>query len=354
MSNRNKFTIPLALRGLSKRNNVEMLVVGGDIGGTKPNLAVYEALNGLLTVKHKASYPSADYTSVLTMLDGFLAEAGVSPVSICLGVAGPVMHGKVKLTNLSYTIDSEEIARHYGLASVTLINDLEATAYGLPQLDRDQVITLIGEEDIQPGNMAILAPGTGLGEAGLFWDGECYRPFATEGGHCNFAPRTDLDVELFQWLRSQYGVVSWERVLSGPGIASIHQFLVEVKKRSVSAAHAEAVQYASESKNLPALISGAALENAEPVCIEAMQLFVQYLAHESANLVLKMKATGGLLLGGGIPPKISSLLTSGQFTEAYLDAGAMRHLIEDVPVYIINNDRAALLGAGNFAAYGKA
>ena len=343
---------PLSLKGYERRKNTEQLVLAGDIGGTKTILAVFSVKAGEFTLLRSQRFASANYKNFIDILEEFILEEEKGAVRhFCLGVAGPVFSNKVNLTNLDYTIDADEIAAHFGLEDVTLINDLEATAYGLSLLSKENIIPIIQPDEKPYGNMAIIAPGTGLGEAGMYFDGEEYHVFPTEGGHCDFAPRTALDMAMYNYLQNKFGVVSVERVLSGPGIISIHEFLVEDMERPVSENYREEFNAASE-KYKPAFISSAAVEKKEAVCIEAMEIFVRHLARESANLVLKMKATGGLFIGGGIPPKIIDLLSGGLFRTSFLDAGVMVHLIEKVPVYIIQNEQTALLGAANYAAFG--
>jgi glucokinase len=194
--------------------------------------------------------------------------------------------------------------------------------------------------------MSIIAPGTGLGEAGLYWDGSGYRPFPTEGGHCDFAPRLEIDIELLRYLQSLYGIVSWERLIAGPAIQDIFRFLCMKKKQQLPAWLTE-----DPSKDESALISNAAINKTDPVAIETMDLFVRYLAHESANLVLKMKSTGGLFLAGGIPPKIAPLICDPSFIKNYLDCDRMQHVLKDVPIRIVLNHKAPLLGSACYAAY---
>ncbi|NII26866.1 glucokinase [Pseudoflavitalea sp. X16] len=343
--------IPLAL---PRRNAVPatgIRVLAGDIGGTKTNLAVYQVMPEGIKLLQGARYPSAEYQSLIILIKHFLAENNLRlPDRISLGVAGPVLNGKVDITNLTWVLDQAEIARDTGVKEVVLINDLEAMAYGLAALQAEDFITIHGGKEGAVGNMAIIAPGTGLGEAGLYWNGKAYFPFPTEGGHCDFSPRTDLDMELCKYLQQQGEVVSWEKVIAGPAITSIYTFLRDVKKREEPAWLAE--QLAKE-KDDSAVISQNALHNKAAICVETMDLFVRYIARETANLVLKMKATGGIFLGGGIPPKIAPLLLQEAFYRHYMDCDRMQHLLEGVPIRIIKNDKTGLLGAAFYGAYGE-
>ena len=324
-------------------------VLAGDIGGTKTNLAFYQATETGLNMLNAGRYPSADFTSCTAILQQFLSDNQCpSPDRICLGVAGPVLDGKVNLTNLSWDIDIKEVKSVMGVEAVFLLNDLESMAYGLAGLTEQDLITLHAGNENSTGNMAIIAPGTGLGEAGLYWNGANHFPFPTEGGHTDFAPRTDLDYELLKFLQNEYGVVSYEKVVAGPAIVDIYRFLRDVKKMEEPAWLQQALEQEQQDS---AVISGAAIEQKAAICVETMALFVRYLAREASNLVLKMKATGGLFLGGGIPPKIAPLLLQPQFMEHYMDCDRMQHLLETVPIRIIKNDKTGLIGAAYYGAF---
>ena len=324
-------------------------VLAGDIGGTKTNLAFYHATDSGLKMVETGRYPSAEYASCVAIMQQFLSEKKCPlPDRICLGVAGPVLNGKVNLTNLSWDIDIQEVKKSMGVEAVFLLNDLESMAYGLAGLTDEDFITLHPGNENSTGNMAINAPGTGLGQAGLFWNGKNHFPFPTEGGHADFSPRTDDDIALLKYLQKEYGIVSWEKVVAGPAIVDIYRFLRDVKKMEEPEWLKE--ELAKESPD-SAVISGAAIENKSAICVQTMELFVRYLARESSNLVLKMKATGGLFLGGGMPPKIAPLLLQKQFMEHYMDCDRMQHLLENVPIRIIKNDKAGLIGAAWYGAY---
>lgn len=337
--------IPLAFGKTTLAAN-EVIVLAGDIGGTKTNLALYAFTDKKFRVLEQAHYSSADFGSVTDLLQHFLQQ-GQSSAVISLGVAGPVVDGKAKITNLSWQIDSREIQTTTGVPQVVLINDLEALAYGLVAITNDNVYELRIAKKQVPGNMAVIAPGTGLGEAGLYWDGKCYHPFATEGGHSDFAPRTDMDVELYRYLQQQFGHVSWERLISGPGIVNIYRFLRDVKKMEVPAELSAAMQKEEDA----ATISKHAASGTCVICTETMQLFFSYLAVECTNLALKFKATGGVYIGGGIIPKTMDLLKTDAFNNTFLDAGRMRHLLENVPVHVLLDDKMALTGAAYYGAY---
>src|SRR5579862_1745751 len=324
-------------------------VLAGDVGGTKTNLAIFRVTKKSVSVLLEKKYHSSKYPSCIDIIEQFIKEENLpKPDRICLGVAGPVVQGKVEITNLNWDLDIKEVMERLGLTEVALINDLEATAYGLAALTEKDMISIHKGSEQNKGNMAIIAPGTGLGEAGLFWDGNAYHPFPTEGGHSDFCPRSESDFELHSFLQKKYGIVSWEKVVAGPGIHDIYLFLISKKKSKQPVW----ITNAFKKDDPSSIISHAALHNKDKACVEAMQFFVRFLARESSNLVLKMKATGGLFLGGGIPPKIVPLLKKKSFFENYLNCDRMQNLVKAVPIKIIANDKTALLGAAYYGAYG--
>lgn len=349
-SNTAKFLVPLAFPRMAAFIKKSICVLAGDVGGTKTNLALFKVQNCQLERLCASSYHSKEYNSLADVIHQFLQEhPDIKPERVCIGVAGPVIQGKVELTNLNWQVDIREIGQSLGIDETALLNDLEATAYGLAGLQEKDLFSIRSGDFERGGNMAVLAPGTGLGEAGLFWNGETYHPFATEGGHCDFAPRTEMDMELLQYLQKQVEVVSWEHVVSGPGIFNIYRFLRDEKGREEPAWLSEKLE---EADDPTAVVSEAATEGRGEICRETMRHFVRYLAHEACNLVLKLKASGGLFLGGGIPPKITHLLLEERFYTHYLHCDRMQDLVESVPVCVIQNDKTALLGAAFYGAYG--
>jgi glucokinase len=328
--------------------NNKQIILGGDVGGTKVNLAIFEADSSHVRMIRSSTYHSSGSPSVNDILKQFLKEnPDYHPESICLGVAGPVFEGRVDVTNLPWHVDANEIAAATGIFKVILLNDLEVTAYGIAGLEEKDFYVLHGGDPDAGGNISILSPGTGLGEAGLFWDGQSHHPFATEGGHCDFSCRTEDDLQLHDYMLKKFKVVSWESIIAGPAIHSIYEFLCEVKKQPVNPTIAEKIKNEDPS----AIISEAAVNGTDPVCVEAMRIFVRNLARECCNLILKMKSTGGLYLAGGIPPKIISLLSNSYFYENLLDCDRMQDLVKKVPVKVILNDKAPMIGAGWYGAY---
>ena len=324
-------------------------ILAADIGGTKTSLGLFEVGRDTLSLLHEATFPSKEDGTFEEIVTKFpYGKESVSSV-LSIGVAGPVADNHVKLTNLAWELEGKQLQRNLGIDHVVIINDLEATAYGLTGLVEDDLATIFDPGEASVGNMTILAPGTGLGEAGLFWDGEAYRPFATEGGHSDFAPQTDLDLELYTHLKDEVGNPSWEDVVSGPGIYRIYRFLRDVKGHKEPAWLTENFKESDPAS----VISHAAMRDLDATCIKAMELFVSYMAREATSLVLKHKATGGLLLGGGIPPRIYPLLRTALFRQQFITNSHMTELLEKVPIKVILNSKAALIGAAYYGAYGQ-
>lgn len=322
----------------SKASHKSSMVLAGDIGATKTNLALFKVEGDSVATLQETEYKSHDYKNIIELTDTFIKDFPI-PDSICFGVAGPVLDGHAKLSNLMWEIDSDELSNHFGVKNVRLINDLEATAYGLAMLNEKDVAVIHSGNEAPVGNAAVIAPGTGLGEAGLYWDGNYYHPFATEGGHSDFAPRNEFDFELQTFLQKKFGHVSWERLVCGPGIVNIYQFLRDEKQRE----EPEWLKGKFKNADAAAVISQHVKQS--EICKETMQVFIRYLAYESANLVLKLKATGGLFIGGGIAPQIVSLLENNVFYSSFCQSGRLNYLLEMVPVKIILNTKTALLGA---------
>lgn len=339
--------IPILYSDRLQQSTTERTVLAADIGGTKANLALYTiSAAGLRPVVSK-QYHSQTFSSVGDIFKTFFKETGADkPASICAGVAGAIVNGKAQLVNLPWGISIAEVVAATGVQKVTLLNDLEANSYGLAMLKDEDFITLY-EGTGYPGNGAIIAPGTGLGEAGLFWDGQFYRPFATEAGHCDFAPRTDLDAELHNYLKKIHGIVSWEHLVSGPGIHSIYNFLRDIK----GMAEPQWLREHMRAEDPSAAISESAINGTSDICVETMQLFVQYTARVCTIAALKLKATGGIFLSGGIPPKTAQLFKQKIFIDTFLTCDRQQSLVEIVPIKIIMNDKAPMYGAAFYGAY---
>ena len=320
-------------------------VLAGDIGGTKTRLASIEVMGNRVRIVREASYPSQNFASFDLLLSDFLS-GNTSPLHAAFGVAGPVQGRVVQATNLPWRMDADGLQMQFGFKHCTLLNDLEATAYGLPALDSCDLLTLQAGSVNPLGNAAVIAPGTGLGEAGLYWDGKSHLPFATEGGHASFSPGNELEIALLQHLQQQRQHVSWERVVSGVGLLGLHEFLLQYRQVAVPQWLADEMQ----NGDAAAAISKAALAGEDAICVETLDCFVRMLGAEAGNLALKVMSKSGIYIGGGIAPKILSKLTDGVFMEAFLNKGRMRHLLQAMPVRVILNDRAALYGPALRAA----
>ncbi|MBK7937171.1 MAG: glucokinase [Lewinellaceae bacterium] len=320
-------------------------LLAADVGGTKTILALIEIHDGDASFIKETVYPSRQFGSLAEAVRTFMAGSSSRPERFSIAFAGPVQEGKAYATNLGWHLDTRLLIEELGIPQVFLINDLEAEAYGLAALTEKDLVTIYPGKAQPKGNAAIIAPGTGLGEAGLYWDGAVLHPFATEGGHTDFAPRNDFDWELLQYLQNKYGHVSWERVVSGLGICNIYDFLRDVKNWEEPAE----VQEQMKTRERGAVIGSSAQEGC-PISMETLRVFMRYLAVESSNLALKLNATGGIFIGGGIPPKIWNEHLQAIFLEHFIQVGRLRPLIETVPVHVVLNTKAVLLGA---AYYGK-
>ena len=322
------------------------MILAGDIGGTHARLALFESEGGHLREVVGETFPSRQYKTLEEIVAKFAATHQAQIEHACFGIAGPVRDGRSETPNLAWVVDAKQLARAAGLASLRLINDLEANAFGIATLsEKDFAVLNPGVPGVL-ANQAVISAGTGLGEAGLYWDGKHHRAFASEGGHCDFAPRDDIEGELMLWLRKQFGHASWERVLSGPGLYSIYRFLRDTGRGEEPKWFAEETAHADAS----AVISRAALANRSELCVKALDMFVSFYGAEAGNLALKMMALGGVFLGGGIAPKIVSKLTQPAFMKSFAAKGRMSVLLEEMPVSVILNDLTALMGAARCAA----
>jgi glucokinase len=317
------------------------MILAGDVGGTSTRLALFELEQGSLREIARERYPSANYPGLLEIVRTFTAAHARAVDGVCVGVAGPVRDGRVETPNLPWIVDAAALAKELSVARATLLNDLEANAWGIFTLGEQDVAVLAPGVPTRDGNAAIISAGTGLGEAGYFGDGTGLRPFASEGGHADFAPRDELTIELYRWLHRRYGHVSWERVVSGPGLVNIFTFLRDHKHGAESPELTEAIR----AGDAAAAISKAALDQTSELAVRALDLFVTLYGAEAGNLALKMKASRGVWIGGGIAPKILPRLTRPGFHEAFCDKGRFRAFLEAVPVRVVLNDQAALRGA---------
>jgi len=322
------------------------MILAGDIGGTNARLAYFQSQNGSLRLVAERVFPSREHSELGEIVSKFLADSETRPDAACFGIAGPVRNGRVETSNLPWVIEQARLAQQIHLPATLLINDLEASAWGVAALGAGDFVSLHEVNGPAIGNQAVIAPGTGLGEAGLFWDGTRHHVFACEGGHTDFAPRGDLQIGLLRFLQAQFGHVSYERVLSGPGLVSVYAFLRESGYGEESAAFREQLK----KSDAAAVISRAALDGTSTLAERALDLWISVYGAEASNLALKLMATGGLYLAGGISPKIISKLTGTTFLQAFLEKGRMSPVVEAIPVQVIMNDKIGLLGAARCAA----
>jgi glucokinase len=322
------------------------MILAGDIGGTNARLAYFQPQNGHLRLVSERVFPSREHSELGEIVSQFVEDSGTRPDSACFGIAGPVRNGRVETSNLPWVIEQSRLAKQIHLPATLLINDLEASAWGIGALSDGDLVPLNRVQGAAIGNQGVIAPGTGLGEAGLFWDGTRHHVFACEGGHTDFGPQGDLQIELLRFLKARFGHVSYERILSGPGLVNVYEFLRDSGSGNESASLAAAMQKGDPA----AAISGAALHGEDGLAEKALDLWISVYGAEASNLALKILATGGLYLAGGITPKILSKLTGPIFMQSFLDKGRMEPLVRSMPVYIVTNDKAGLLGAARCAA----
>ncbi len=315
------------------------MILSGDIGGTNTRLAIFEHNRKVAEKK----FPSQKYKSLEEIIDEFLKENKIPIQKAGFGIAGPVRDGRCVATNLPWIVDASHIRKHLKIASCVLLNDLEAKAYGIKVLKKEELF-LLHKGTSQKGNQALIAAGTGLGEAGLYWDGKEHCPFACEGGHVDFAPRNQLEVDLFFYLQKSTEHVSYERVVSGPGLYSIYQFLIQTAKEKESLQ----VKEAMKTKAPPMVVSEYGAHKKDPACIRALDLFLSLYGAASGNLALKFLSLGGFYVGGGIAPALVKQMQEGPFLSSFFNKGRFKSLLESIPIWVILNDDASLLGVTYF------
>jgi len=323
------------------------MILAGDIGGTNTRLALVEAENDAIKFQFEKTFPSREKTSLEAVLGEFLAQYPCHLTRASFGIAGPVRNGRCEATNLPWVVDAKTVARQLGLKHVGLMNDLVANAYGIAALQPEDFVILNKGARSPKGNKAIISAGTGLGEAGLYWDGKVHRPFASEGGHVDFAPRNHIEMELLAYLLNQFQRVSYERLVSGPGLLRVYQFLRDTGKGDEPPWLSEQLRHGDPSP----IISQLALEGKSPLCSQAIDLFVSLYGAKAGNLALTLMATGGVYLGGGIAPKIIFKLKEPVFMNAFTTKGRLRPLLQDIPVRVIMNAKTALIGAARHATF---
>ena len=323
------------------------MFLAGDVGGTKTTLAAYKLSGAVYTPVIETTLASASYESLESLVMDFLDKHRLTVEYAIFGVAGPVVGSRATITNLPWIIEEEALRSRLGVSKVRLLNDLEAIAYGVPVLEEEDLHTLNEGSRIHNGPMAVIAPGTGLGEAYITWDGTRHSAHASEGGHVDFAPTSGLEIELLSYLLDRFKHVSYERICSGMGIPNIYNFLKDRGYYDEPDWFAGKLDLADDKT---AVILSTALEDKPPCerCMKTLELFLSILGAEAGNMALKIMSTGGLYLGGGIPPRIISAFENSPFMRSFTRKGRLSHILRDIPVKVILNPKVALMGAASF------
>lgn len=318
------------------------MILGGDIGGSKTNLGLFEMVDQKPKLVHEKKYFSKDHSGLEDIVQDFIQTSNTNIEIACFGIAGPVQNNEVKTTNLPWDIKANALSKILSNSKVILINDLEANAWGIEMLNENEFHTLQKGDEKRVGNRALISAGTGLGEAGLYYDGKEHHPFATEGGHADFSPRNDKEAALLKYLIKPFGHVSYERVLCGHGLYNIYQFLNDYNKSKPPKKIAQEIK----EKDPAEVISKHALDHSDSTCEEALDMLVTFYGAEAGNCALRYMAYGGVYLGGGIAPKIIEKLENSLFLNAFHNKGRFKELLKSFTIKVILNDKAALLGAG--------
>ncbi|ALG67673.1 glucokinase [Beggiatoa leptomitoformis] len=316
------------------------MILAGDIGATKTLLALYD--ENTMSCQYQASYVGQAYNDFYSLLDDFLQRTQPNLTALCLGIAGPVINGHCQTLNLPWSVNISQLQTQTNCQQIKLLNDLEAMAYGIQYLSADEYYSLTPSLVKRQGNIALIAAGTGLGEAFLYWDGTRHHVIASEGGHVDFAPRNDLEIELLRFLQQRFNHVSYERLLSGAGLQVIYDFLKNQGYAQESPIISQQLQQATDPS---ALISHFALTNSSTLCNKTLEIFTSLYGAEAGNMALKCLSYGGVYLGGGIAPKILAELQKPYFLNAFYEKGRYRVINEQIPIYIILNQQVVLLGA---------
>ena len=319
------------------------MLIAGDIGGTKTRLALVSPEAGPRQFVAEQEFHSADFNGLQPVVEAFLAKTGVRPTSACFDVAGPVIDGQARMTNLAWDLNEAELCRGLGLARVTLLNDLNAVAHAIPHLKSEQLVDINPGKAKLHGAIAVMAPGTGLGEAFLIWSGTAYVACPSEGGHRDFAPANEVQAGLWSYLTDRFRHVAYERVAAGIGVQNVYDYVRSCDPSSESPAFAAALQAAIDRAPL---IIDAALQNPDnnPLAAQALRIIIDVWGAEASNLALTVLATGGVYLAGGLPPRVLPQLQDGSFLRAFCAKGRFANLLRDVPIKVVIIN-AALLGA---------
>lgn len=321
------------------------MILAGDIGGTHTRVAFFDGDAAHPRLVLQRAYASREHHGLGEIVSAFLSNQTLTAGAACFGVAGPVVNGRVSTSNLAWLVDSLELAKEINIPDVFVINDLQAHAWSLAALAQQDFAELNAGAPEPKGNLALVAPGTGLGEAGLYWDGTLHRPIASEGGHADWAARNDVEIELLKYLLGRYGRVSYERILSGPGLVNVYEFLRDTRREDEPASLRAEIAGGDAAE----VISRHGLAGTAAICARALDIFISVLAAEAGNAALRFVATGGVYLGGGIPAKIIAKLQQPSFLDDFRNKGRMRPLVEMVPLRVVLNENAGLIGAARVA-----
>ncbi|MGE4514414.1 glucokinase [Chryseobacterium taeanense] len=339
---------PLYLPGVKNAGNDNVSIISANLREDITTLGYFVSENEGVEVKIQHNYPTKEYASFTDILRKFIQDNQLDNVKrLGMAVPGPVINGKSNPARLGWNLDIEDFKRDFDFERVDMLNDQEASAYGMAILKDSDLDAIYTSGYLEKGNVAILAPGNGLGEAGYFFDGKYLRPFATEGGHSEFSPRTNVEVEFYQFLNNIYGIVSWENVLSKGGIFNIYRFLRDVKRHP----EPEWLPERLAEGNFVQELYKAAVEDDVMICKITLDTFLEFLAREANNLTLKLKATGGLLISGDIPQAIREYIDKDKFYEKFKISDKMEEMLRNIPIYLNKNENTALNGAALYTAY---
>lgn len=339
---------PLYLPGVKNTRNDNLTILGANLREDETVLAYYVSGREGLDIKLQKKYITKDYPALNAIVQDFLAENSLTEIDrFGISVPGPVLNGKSNPERLGWNLDVEDFKNEFGFKEVCMLNDQEAAAYGIGLLEDSDLEDIRSGGHLENGNVAIIAPGNGLGEAGYFFDGKYLRPFATEGGHSEFSPRTTIEVEFYQFLNNLYGIVSWENVLSKAGLFNIYRFLRDVKRHPEPDGLSERLN----EGDFVEVLYKAATEEDVMICKIALDTFLEFLAREANSLTLKLKATGGLIIAGDIPQVVSNYIDKDKFYEKFKISDKMEAMLRNIPIYLVKSNSTSINGVALFTAY---
>jgi glucokinase len=339
---------PLYLPGVKNTKNENVTILGANLREDETVLAYYVSGGQGLEMKMQKKYITKDFSSLNEIVRDFIVGNALSGTErFGISVPGPVINGKSSPARLGWNLDVQDFKTEFGFQEVYMLNDQEAAAYGIGLLEDTELEDIRFGGHLENGNVAIIAPGNGLGEAGYFFDGKYLRPFATEGGHSEFSPRTNVEVEFYQFLNNLYGIVSWESVLSKSGLFNIYRFLRDVKRHPESENLAERLN----KGNFVETLYKSATEEDEMISKIALDTFLEFLAREANSLTLKLKATGGLILAGDIPQMLVNYIDKDKFYQKFKISDKMEAMLQNIPIYLVKSKSTSINGVALYTAY---